>query len=274
VPISDKEIKKLLDFIFRDAENLYKKLAPKGWENSEYARFFHPTARQQFEENKRITERLNSLTKKGKPEEYEGKEAYFEQDNLDGLNGFGEFLYVLGLSVYDIFSMNHEVKERGGAVYDMGSFRGSGWFMADYFNSYPDDRIPEKYGYLDFYMGSIWIESRADLLPFYTFIFNKLKDKGCTWEYYFPKLSIINFKNNIAKTEEDRPEDYNPESGVARDLEVSKKNREIQVFRDELHAIHDEAFAKAKYEPLVKTVQAYKNVYGLLPDGHPQKELE
>ncbi|HZJ20378.1 MAG TPA: hypothetical protein VFD35_08525, partial [Pricia sp.] len=118
VPISDKEIKKLLDFIFRDAENLYKKLAPKGWENSEYARFFHPTARQQFEENKRITERLNSLTKKGKPEEYEGKEAYFEQDNLDGLNGFGEFLYFLGLSVYDIFSMNHEVKERGGAVYD------------------------------------------------------------------------------------------------------------------------------------------------------------
>ncbi len=42
--ISDKEIKKLLDFIFLDAQNLYKKLAPNGWENSKYIRFLHPTA--------------------------------------------------------------------------------------------------------------------------------------------------------------------------------------------------------------------------------------
>ncbi len=87
----------------------------------------------------------------------------------------------------------------------------------------------EKYGYLDFYMGSLWIESRANLLPFYRFIFQK-KRKGCTWEYYFPKLSMINFKNTTVKNEEDSPEDYNPESSAAIHLEASKKEREIQEF--------------------------------------------
>ncbi len=81
VSISDKEIKKLLDFIFLDAQNLYKKLASNGWENSKYIRFFHPTARQQFEEDNRITERLNSLTKKARPDEYEGRETDFEQES-------------------------------------------------------------------------------------------------------------------------------------------------------------------------------------------------
>jgi len=269
-PISDGQIGQLLDFIFQDAKDLYKKLTPKGWENSEYVRFFHPSARQQFEEDRRVTKRLNSLIKKEKTEEYEGKETDFEQDDLEGVNGYGEFLYVLGLSVYDIFSMNHEVKASDGTVYDMGSFRGSGRFMAEYLNAYPDDRVLEEYGYLDFYMGSVWIESRADLLPFYTYIFHKLKEKGCLWEYYFPRLSLIDFKNNPRKIEGESPEDYNPEHSVARDLEASKKEREIQDFRNELDTIHDKTFEKAKYEPLAKTVQAFKNVYGILPDGHPK----
>ncbi len=85
---------------------------------------------------------------------------------------------------------------------------------------------------------------------------------------------MINFKNTTVKYEEDSPEDYNPESSAATHLEASKKEREIQEFRDELDEMHEKTFEEAKYKPLVKTVQANKNIYGILPDGHPREELE
>lgn len=44
--------------------------------------------------------------------------------------------YVLGLSVYDIFSNNHQVSGKDNRIYDLGSLRGSGGFIADFFNKY------------------------------------------------------------------------------------------------------------------------------------------
>ena len=44
--------------------------------------------------------------------------------------------------------------------------------------------------------------------------------------------------------------------------------------RDELDKAYRDEYEEAKYKPLDQLVQAYKNIYGVLPIGHPQKEFE
>ena len=46
---------------------------------------------------------------------------------------------------------------------------------------------------MDFYMGSFVAEQRANLIPVYEFIFERLKSKKIDWEYSFPHLKLINF---------------------------------------------------------------------------------
>jgi hypothetical protein len=134
----------------------------------------------------------------------------FKQDELIGINELEEFLYILGLAVYDIFSNNHDVIGYDKKTFDLGSLRGSGHFIADFLNENYNNPS-NSYEYMDFYMGTIWIRSRGDLTPFYEFIFLKLKEFHCDWNYFFPLNQIV---------------------------------------------------------------KAYKNVYGVLPNGHPQKEFE
>lgn len=267
------EILRLLDFIFEDAKGLYKKVAPKGWKDSEFVHFFHPTAEQQFVEHKQLSENIKGLFGKEKPETKATSEEEFVQGSLEDINAYNEFLYILGLCVYDIFSMNHEVMREDGQIYDLGSFRGTGGFLADYFNS---DAIEttEKYTYTDFYMGSIFIESRADLLPFYIFIFDKLKQKNCNWSYAFPELSVIEFGNQDVKQVTETPEEYRPEIALSKEQEANERKRIFNDLREDIEKSNKESFEEAKYRPVPKIVQAYKIIFASLPDGHPQKRIE
>ncbi|TZF81713.1 hypothetical protein FW774_16795 [Pedobacter sp. BS3] len=263
---TDKECKDMLQYIFRDALQLNNKIAPDGWKHSEFVLLLHPTPEQQYEEYIRISENINRLTKKTGIEKKDIHE--FQQDDLGDIPECKEFLYVLGLTVYDIFSNNHEVIGADNKVYDLGSFRGSGGFIADFLNEYFPEHAGD-YDYLDFYMGTYVIGERGNLLPFYEYIFQKIKDLKGDWRYHFPRMYVIDPKQLSDNTDSTKPEDYSPEQSMRKQLETIERDKEIKNLRDDLDKIHREEYENARYQPLIPLVQAYKNVYGKLPDGYP-----
>lgn len=270
---SDNECVNILRSIFEDAIQFYNTIAPKGLKNSDLVLFLHPTPEQQYEEHLRIRKNINQLTKKLKQEDKEIKINDFKQDDLKNISEFYEFLYILGLSVYDIFSNNHEVFSNDNKVYDLGSLRGSGGFIADFFNTHYTDNS-EKYDYMDFYMGTIWIRERGNLRPFYEYIFQKLKDLDCDWKYSFPRMFLVDPKKIFDDSSNTNIEEYKPEKAIQEQFELSVKDKQTKELQDELDKIYEEEYEEAKYKPLSQIVQAYKNIYGLLPKGHPQKEFE
>ena len=98
---------------------------------------------------------------------------------------------LLGRSLWDIFSDNHEVIAPQGKILDIGSFRGAAGFIADYLNGLVAEA---RYDYMDFYLGSLWLPGSVDLSPVYAFIFKRLKDQGFNWLYHFPRLSLIDMR--------------------------------------------------------------------------------
>ncbi len=266
---SDLECIDILKYIFKNALQFYNKIAPNGLINSEYILFLHPTPDQQYEEYIRINDNLNRLTKNPKKEQKKVDISDFKQDELTEISEYNEFLYILGLSTYDIFSNNHEVFAKDNKIYDFGSLRGSGRFIADFFNKhYPDNS--GKYDYIDFYMGTIWIRERGNLTPFYEYIFQKLRDWKCDWKYSFPRMFLVDPKKIFDDSSNTKIEEYKPEKAIQEQLELSDKDKQTQKFQDELDKIYNEEYDEAKYKPLSQIVQAYKNIYGLLPKGHPQ----
>jgi len=269
----DNECIDILRFILKDVVQFYNKIAPYGLKNTDLILFLHPTAEQQYEEHIRVRNNINRLTKKISQEDKEIKINDFKQDDLTKISEYNEFLYILGLSIYDIFSNNHEVIGNDNKIYDFGSLRGSGGFIADFFNdNFPDNSL--NYDYMDFYMGTIWINGRGNLIPFYEYIFQKLKDFHCESKYSFPRMNLIDPKKILETLVDNKIEDYKPEKALQKHLELTEKDKQIKKFQDELDKIYYEEYEEAKYKPLSQLVQAYKNIYGQLPNGHPQKEFD
>ena len=123
---------------------------------------------------------------------------------------------------------------------------------------------------MDFYMGTIWIRNRASVLPFYKHIFSVLKKCNCDWHYSFPKPGLVSFEKE--EPENSNLAEYDP--GQAQQEELSKEKSELNKLQEELDKIYEQEYEDAKYKPLPLAVQAYKEVYGILPEGHPQKEFE
>jgi hypothetical protein len=270
---TDDECIAILRFIFEDAEQFYYKMTPNGFKKSDLVLFLHPTSEQQYEEHVRMRDNINRLTKKSKQEDEKINISDFKQDDLTDISGYNEFLYILGLSIYDIFSNNHEVIGYDNKIYDFGSFRGSGQFIADFFNdNFPENS--EKYDYMDFYMGTIWIKERGNLTSFYEYIFQKLKDLSCDWKYSFPRMHLIDLNKSFETAGDVKLEDYKPETALQNQLELTESDKQTKKFQEELDKIYTEEYEEAKYKPLSQVVQAYKNIFGQLPNGHPQKEFE
>ena len=121
-----------------------------------------------------------------------------------------------------------------GESYDLGSWRGSGGFIADVINEL--QLVPDKsFDYMDFYMGGIFRHERADLTPVYEFIFKKLKAKNLDWEYSFPRMGLISFnKDEDAK---DDIENYNPEEAVKKQLEKEHQQNETEKLQQQFDDI-------------------------------------
>ncbi|MBM2817038.1 MAG: hypothetical protein HW421_3800 [Ignavibacteria bacterium] len=123
-------------------------------------------------------------------------------------------------------------------------------------------------------MGSIWIDSRGDLTPFYKYIFQNLKNYYCDWNYYFPRIFLHNFNKESDSSDDQDFSSYKPEEAVLKDIENSEKDKEIENLQNQFDQMYRDNYEEAKYQPLSTIVKAYKNVYGILPNGQPQKEFE
>lgn len=261
---SDNSSQGLLAFIFSDYKSLIDRIAPQGWDKSLYKRFLHPTAEQQYEEYKTITGNLARLSK---------KEPHYDKSLIDFQNEFVEEeskvpedpIYILGMAVYGIFSDNHEVISSQNKVHDLGSARGSGSFIADFLNGFfPESNL--SFDYIDFYLESHIVQERADMTPFYEYIFTKLNEKNCSWKYSFPRLYIA----DLSHLKEETPaEEYNPQQAILNEVEDKKKREEVEKLRQELDNAYQQELEEAKLKPPPLLVQAYKNIFGQFPDGFP-----
>ncbi len=266
---SDKECTEVLKVIFDDADTLLNRVAPQGWKQSVYFLFLHPV-REETEESLKSRQKtidfLKGLIAQGADFDIESLEPV----DLSKINEREDLFYLLGLTAYDIFSNNHSVVAQDGEEYHLGSMRGSGEFIAHFINK--NFKIGKsKYGYLDFYMGTEMREDTVDLKPFYEYIFSKLKSQKCDWKYSFPRMHLISFPK---KEETINPAEYNAHEAVLKEMKDKEEAAKADEFRNKLDAQFEKEFEAAKYKPLIPVVQAYKNVFGYLPQGHPQKEFE
>ena len=106
-----------------------------------------------------------------------------------------EVLDLMGDCLWDVFSDNNDVTGPDSKVYHLGSFRGSGGFLADFLNAHyaPDYR----YDYIDFYMGTLGGSDRANLTPVYEWIFRRLYALDCDWRYHFSGVAsrVLRFRS-------------------------------------------------------------------------------
>ena len=261
---TDAECTGLLQKLFDAYPAFLKTILPDSWRNSVYVNFFHPTAQQQYEEQKKVQENLKHLSKK-KNDEKENLLSDFKQD-FSNLDEKEEPNTLLGLCLWDIFSNNHSVIDSEGKEYDLGSFRGCAGFIADFLNvKKSEDDSVLNFDYMEFYMGTIWIRSRGNLGPFYEFIFTVLKNEGCDWKYSFPRMHLFKFESDEVTS----PEEYDASEAMEQEL----KEKEIDEFQKALDDDYEKTLEEAKYKKPPETVLAYLKVYREFPEGHPQKYL-
>ena len=236
----------LLQTILNGYASFLAAYLPKGWRGSDCVQFFHPTAGQQYEEGKRISENLQRLSRhveKQKPIQ----QSDFEQD-LSDVNEEKEPITLLGLCLWDIFSDNHRVIDLEGRQFDLGSFRGSAGLIAELLNGQSNDD-GFNMDYLDYYMGTTWIQKRGNLQPFYEYIFGVLKSENCNWIYAFPRMGLVNFTSSS----ETSHKEYDP----AKALEKELANKEVDDLQQKLDLIYEAEYEEAKYKKPANTVLAY-----------------
>jgi hypothetical protein len=242
-------------------------LAPQGWEKSPYYRLLHPTLEQQYQEALDWHENLKGGGQKKKEEEKspptleEIKEKYEEKPCYP----FDELIQMLGECVWNIFSNNHTVVGPEGEEYDLGSFRGSGGFIADFINEhYPSERI--SYDYMDFYCAGWHHHRRADLTAVYALLFRRLREKHFDWIYSFPRTYHIDL-SHFKDEQPDEPTEYDPEKAMQDELEKEEQQRQLADLQRSLDEAYEEAKEAAKYNPPPEIIQAYRELYGRFPDG-------
>ena len=157
------------------------------------------------------------------------------------------------MCLWDVFSNNHSVTAIDGREVDIGSFRGAAAFLADLANA---EIGGARYDYMDFYMGTIRAQNRADLAPVYRAIFRRLRGAGSDWEYRFPRLGLV----------EMGPATSDPEADPAEEIE---KRRAVDELRADFEEGERAAREAARDLPAPATVAAYRAVYGEDPAGWP-----
>jgi len=178
---------------------------------------------------------------------------------------------LVGRCLWDIFSDNHDVITADGRALDLGSFRGSGGFLADYSYSKTGK---DEFDYIDFYLGNTIArpEFQTTLLLIYEMIFRRLKRESLDWIYHFPRLNIVDLRPlRDALNQDAKPDwqDYSPSEAFAKEEENRRLDEEIAEMRRQLEESRNAAIEEALKHPPPATVQAYRNVYGRWPKGWP-----
>ncbi len=269
----DAACSSLMTSLFGDLPTLMDLLAPHGWELSPYVRIHHPSPEQQHSELTILYESMNRLADNRRADsssidrltvpsvdEIRQKEA----ETPELVAPLFELLDVYGGCIWSVFSNNHEVIDREGTVYDLGSFRGTGSFLADFIEQqYPD---APSFTYMSFYCADLFIERRADVTPVYELIFKRLAEQEFDWIYSFPRTYAISFDSAITEPDAD-PAIYDPAKAQADELKRKQRQEETSRLQKELDRAAEEAAENARYQAPPMIVQAYRNVYGHFPQG-------
>lgn len=264
-------------------------LSPEGWEQSPLFECFHPRPERRFEEHQNLTRNLRELfadRRKADPtseppdsdecstfEEYLAKYPP-ESVILSSEAKIDEPAELIGLCLWDVFSDNHDVVAADGRLVHLGSFRGSGGMIADFFDdsSWTRDGAEEPWAawdrsdYMRFYMGTAWIGGRADLRPVYCLIFRRLRDVGGDWQYSFPRLHVVDFG---AAAPLESTSEYDPSMAFAKEQAREVQARETTRLQRELDDSAKQAMREARVKEPPETVQAYQSVFGRFPAGWP-----
>lgn len=276
---TDQQCTHLLRTLLADRAEMLATLAPEGWQRCPLRRIFHPTAEQKYEEAVRMRENLKHLkelskkrdkTDRGTQEETPPpRPEDFTEDPPDAGHPDDELTTLLGNCLWLIFSDNHTVFDAEGREYNLGSFRGSGGFIADFLN----EHFPLSEGsfdYMDFYCAGAFTFGRADTRPVFQLLFERLKAQGCDWEYSFPRIGIVDFGALREEAQPDDPTLYDPAKAMEQEMERAARQRETDRLRAQLDEAYEKELEEAKYKAPPPAVEAYRRVYGRLPDGFPQ----
>jgi hypothetical protein len=260
--------------------SLLAELAPAGWEYSPLLRVYHPTIEQLYEESVRIHANIRRLRAPGgqvRDDPPPTLEAVRGSHRDEPVRPREECADLLGRSLWDIFSDNHEVFTSEGLLVDLGSFRSSAGFIADFYSRCqgPEGLVLGGRDYMDFYMGTIWVARRADLTPVYALLFRRMRSLGLDWRYVHPRLYLVDLSGLRESLESgDKPEwvGYDPSRAVAREIEERKRQQELAELQESLDEGYRESIEEARRSPPPRTVQAYRQVYDRWPAGWPPGE--
>lgn len=254
-------------------------LAPEGWEASPLLRVFHPSVGQCYAEALAFHANLEQIvprTRRAHPVPPPSLEETQPEYREEPVQPRAECADLLGLCLWDVFSDGHEVVTADGALVDLGSFRGAAQTIAEFRTMVPDaeDR-PEGWGYLDFYLGTIWVGRRADCAPVYRLIFRRMHRLGLDWHHAHPRISLVDLSGLAEATERsDTPEwlGYDPSKAIAREQERREHELRMAELRAKLDEAYRESIEEARRNPPPRTVAAYREVYGRWPTGWPPGE--
>ncbi len=261
---SEQECTALLCKIFLPADALMSKFAPEGWACSPLFAAVYPSPQESYARNLQMHRNIESLAKKSgnalpepRLEDFENVPPSVSASQMEDLLG------LIGDCVWSVFSENHDVVAADEARFHLGSWRGSGHFIADFINEhYP---VNGKYDYMDFYMGLLHDDDRVKCLPVFCHIFDVLKQAGCDWRYAFPGTGIVSFAQPPEANT--NPADYDPAAALQAAMEYEAKQREIAEFQVKLDQWREAEMEEARYKAPPAAVQAYRDVYGKWPEG-------
>jgi hypothetical protein len=272
---SEAELEAEFDRLFPQGfagPDVLQELAPAGWENSPLLAVFHPSLEQTYEEALRLHRNLGRLRSPDDPRPLPPEPTLDEaagEFQERPIEAEREVRELVGQCLWDVFSDGHEVVARDGRVLDLGSFRASGGYLAEILNRQTGT---EQYDYLDFYMGTIWVAQRADLMPVYRMIFRRLRSRRLDWIYHFPRLYAVDLRPlKEALDQKDEPDwlNYSPSEALAKEEEQKEYDQNLAELRESLDEGYREALEEALNAPPPATVQAYEAVAGHFPRGWP-----
>ncbi|HFA49807.1 MAG TPA: hypothetical protein ENJ95_12430 [Bacteroidetes bacterium] len=267
---SQEDCTGLLKKIFGKPENLLNKTAPDGWKNSSLFFVHHPTEEEQSERASAFRENLDSLHGLSKNA---GKglspaprpEVEVQVPDQSPAQPFDEFIDILGHCIWHVFSDNHDVVDAEGKAFHLGSWRGAAGFIADFINQHFP--VGKCYGYMDFYMGFWYEEDRVKCFPVFIHIFEILKSEGLDWVYSFPGVYIVDFEKG--DNAPDDPANYNPNKAMAGTIEKEERTKKFEQLKADLEKTREAEMEEARYKAPPVAVQAYRKVFGRLPEGFP-----
>lgn len=270
--LSDEECERIFAQLFPHGfggDDAMAEIAPTGWDASPWLAVFHPSVQRIYEETVQIHHNIERLPF-GRPHEpkppptFQAIQAEYKPTPPEPKRECQELIC---RCLWQVFSDNHEVITLDRRVVDIGSFRGAAGFLADLLNR---EIGRTEYDYMDFYMGLVWLEGRADFIDVYTMIFRRLKAQDLDWIFHFPRLSLMDFSGLKEQMDSDKPDlEYDPSAAFEKEQQRQKHAEEVAQMRQDLDEAHEEALEQARQSPPPEIVNAYRRIYARWPEGWP-----